>query len=667
MNNFYHNTFNNNGGGHYLHNHSNSTNSSPVTRKTNGKTSSSSSSSSSSTSKGKHNHKYYQQQQQQHVALDDDDDDDDSDVMTDSLDEYYKKNNNNNNNNNKKRTIYTNNNNNNNNNTDKPTTTTTTTNVHSKLKKNKSLDSIVNNITLSINTNPNFYSSDDDNINLNLNNNNTNNNTNTNNNNIISTDNSNNTNNNNSNNNNESSINININIDNIQQQSIIDIPTTLPISPRSPSISVNTPRGGVSGGENTNGGVDNSMIDYEADDEFEEGGEGDGDGNNESDEEDAKEFKRKLLAAIASPKKLGRGGSGGNFKGSYGYGYEEDEDGVNVRITNSTSTTMFNQHFDHMMEEGDQMDCDEVEDLQPQESRLKHILTMDALYLIIFIPVCYFSYYLPSIYLGSSDALVYWDYNFQWSKYILWISSIILGFSYVSLVTEARSYPFHCRYQRHRDFFQLLFAVSLLYLIAPSRTLMGPSDGTTIQERSGSSSSQETITPGQPVNHNQKTIYEAFVFNYFSFIIPFVVALHYTYLDHNLFLRSVGDKFGTPSLWKTYTFKEVIVIIPIVLFIISLVVWHVFLIIKDHLWIYYLIAYGLFFGILISVSCAIHKNYYLHLHHYFIFGSLIPFATFNNPLTSISLGLISGITVEGCARWSMGWIWYRAPDGVRIL
>ncbi|KAF2070714.1 hypothetical protein CYY_007968 [Polysphondylium violaceum] len=271
--------------------------------------------------------------------------------------------------------------------------------------------------------------------------------------------------------------------------------------------------------------------------------------------------------------------------------------------------------------------------------RVRHVLVMDAVLLAMFIPIVYFVYFIPSTYLGDEDSLRFWYYHWQWSKFVLWMLSIIIGFAYVAMITEQRLYPFHCRYARNRDFVQLLVASVLLFIIAASRTLMGPDD------------------------LNKHTPLSAFGYNYFFFA-SFLLGLHYTYLDKIMFLRAVGDKFGTPSLWYTYKLKEICAIVPIILFILSLVVWHCYLIIDEHLWSYYLIAYGGFLTLLIGVALLIRKTHYLHMHHYFIFGSLIPLSAFQTILSVFSQGVITGIMVEGVSRWSMGWLFYR---GVRVL
>ncbi|KYQ99653.1 hypothetical protein DLAC_03590 [Tieghemostelium lacteum] len=274
--------------------------------------------------------------------------------------------------------------------------------------------------------------------------------------------------------------------------------------------------------------------------------------------------------------------------------------------------------------------------------RLFYVLLVDFILLVIFIPLVYVLYYLPSLSMGDSEVVAYWYYHFQFSKFTLWLVSISIGFAYVAMVTEGRSYPFHCRYKRSRDFFQLLLAVAILYMIGPSRTLMGPNDSL----------------------KSLNSIGKCFLYNYFSYCIPYVLGLHYTYLDKIQLLQLAGDKFGTPSLWNTFKLKELVIIVPVVIFILALVVYHCYLLVIDHLWWYFLIAYFIYFFILFFITWLLRKTHYLHMHHYFIFGSLIPFSAFQTVLSSISLGLLAGIMTEGVSRWSMGFFWYR---GARTL
>ncbi|EGG14933.1 hypothetical protein DFA_10807 [Cavenderia fasciculata] len=277
-----------------------------------------------------------------------------------------------------------------------------------------------------------------------------------------------------------------------------------------------------------------------------------------------------------------------------------------------------------------------------KKKKKKNVLLSDLIYLIIFIPICYLCYYLPSFYIES------FDYLFDTSKYVLWISSIIIGYTYVNLVTESRDYPFYCRNKTHRDFIQLLIILTLMYFIAPSKALMGNSNG------------DSTTTTTTTTTANQ-----TFIYNYVTYFIPYFIAIHFTYLDHNLLvLRKAGHKLGTPSLWKTYNFQEIIAIVPMILLVLSLLTWHLYLIAINGLWKYYLIVYGTVLSIVLTINYILAKTHYLHIHHYIIFGSLIPFTAFNNALSSFCLGVATGITVEGVSRWSMAKLWY---PGIRTF
>ncbi|EGC33333.1 hypothetical protein DICPUDRAFT_154633 [Dictyostelium purpureum] len=289
------------------------------------------------------------------------------------------------------------------------------------------------------------------------------------------------------------------------------------------------------------------------------------------------------------------------------------------------------------------------------DGRRNYILMVDAVVALVFVPIVYFSYYIPNLKMDHNEEVYkYWYYNIPFSKYALWMFCVIGGFAYVSVITEKRSVPFHCRYKRHRDFFQLLFAASLWFAIGgPSRALFGRNDYIVGLDDHITKNTQDGYSAA-----------ESFFYNYFAFFLSFLLGLHFTYLDRNLFLRSMGDKFGTPMLWKTFKASELMALIPVLLFILAMAALHIYLIIQDKLWEYFAIAYSIFFAVLIGVSLVFRKTHYLHMHHYFIFGSLVPLTGFQTVLSLISLGAVSGIAVEGVSRWSMGWLWYR---GSRVL
>jgi len=124
------------------------------------------------------------------------------------------------------------------------------------------------------------------------------------------------------------------------------------------------------------------------------------------------------------------------------------------------------------------------------------------------------------------------------------------------------------------------------------------------------------------------------------------------------FFRSAGDKFGTPSLWKTYTQKELLLIFPLISLIVGCVAYQLYLIYLFRLVVWYMVLYGIVFMALVVPTIIFRNTYYLHMHHYAIFGLLIPFFGFPNIFSLVWLGLVSGVFVEGISRWGMARCWY---------
>eukprot|EP00026_Physarum_polycephalum_P007555 Phypoly_transcript_07618.p1 GENE.Phypoly_transcript_07618~~Phypoly_transcript_07618.p1 ORF type:complete len:443 (+),score=33.17 Phypoly_transcript_07618:147-1475(+) len=278
---------------------------------------------------------------------------------------------------------------------------------------------------------------------------------------------------------------------------------------------------------------------------------------------------------------------------------------------------------------------------------IRRVFGFIFMYLFFIIPVVYFSDKIPSTVMVTDpnwkdNDVIYddWLQSFPWSTLVIWCITLILGFIYVANVTESRKNPF-ANQGRYVTFTKFLVALPIVFVFGPARTLFEPEE----------------------VNNPTKQ----FLANYFGFTIPFFIGLQFTYLDHILFLRYMGDKFGTPSLWKTYTFKELSVMIPIVLAISAAVFWHVYLVITSKLIVIYAIFYSIVATFFLLPTYLLRKTHYLHVHHYAIFGSLIPLAAFPNIFSMICLGLLSGIYVEGISRWSMGWFWYRGERRLNII
>jgi len=204
-------------------------------------------------------------------------------------------------------------------------------------------------------------------------------------------------------------------------------------------------------------------------------------------------------------------------------------------------------------------------------------------------------------------------------------------------VTEQRRNPFKSRFDEYQCFLRLMLKAPFVFLCGPVRSLRGPTD------------SDQT---------------HAFLYNA-VFLVFFFVGLQFTYLDSIMLFRRAGDKFGTPSLWKTYTSTELALIIPIIISILGCIAYQLYLIVLFGLVIWYAVFYGIVLFVLIVPTVILRKTYYLHMHHYAIFGLLIPFFAFPNFFSLSWLGVVSGVYVEGISRWGMAKWWY--PGAQRVL
>jgi len=137
------------------------------------------------------------------------------------------------------------------------------------------------------------------------------------------------------------------------------------------------------------------------------------------------------------------------------------------------------------------------------------------------------------------------------------------------------------------------------------------------------------------------------------------LGVNFTYLDHITYLKNVGDKFVVPSRWKTYTKSEVLGLILALILVFAIIIYNIYLMVISGLIVIYGCIFGCLLLFLVIIGILIRKNHDLHLHHYFLFGILIPFTRFLNPISSISQGILSGIFIEGIARWKMAKLWQK--------
>lgn len=71
----------------------------------------------------------------------------------------------------------------------------------------------------------------------------------------------------------------------------------------------------------------------------------------------------------------------------------------------------------------------------------------------------------------------------------------------------------------------------------------------------------------------------------------------------------------------------------------------------------YLGAFGSLLGALSLTTFALGPRYYVHIHHYFWSLCLLPFLRFRHPVCVVMQGLLTGVFVEGAARYGLSPIW----------
>lgn len=268
-----------------------------------------------------------------------------------------------------------------------------------------------------------------------------------------------------------------------------------------------------------------------------------------------------------------------------------------------------------------------------------------TLYILIYLlPLLLLSFIctlLPSIPLPNFIGA--WAQVWPLSTFIIFFLAMVAGFSFVARITEKRANPFKCRSDTYTHVTRLMISVPIVYLLGPIRALYYVS--------SDNDDDDDISSP----HHSSRLA--AISFN-ILFLFSFFVGIQFTYLDYIMMFRTAGDKFGSPSLWKTYTKRELMLIIPLALGILLVVAFQVYLISVQGLLVWYGVFYLLVTLGLVVPTVILRKSYYLHLHHYVIFGILIPFFAFPYKISVIFLGLMTGIYVEGIARWGMSGIWY---------
>jgi hypothetical protein len=139
-----------------------------------------------------------------------------------------------------------------------------------------------------------------------------------------------------------------------------------------------------------------------------------------------------------------------------------------------------------------------------------------------------------------------------------------------------------------------------------------------------------------------------------GFALPFFVALHWYYLQS---IPQINYSLTPNDLRHMHPVGQA-VFLGAGLLVLGLVAYHLTLARRGKILTAYLCALVGAVGALAAVTWALRNHYYVHIHHYFLFGFFIPFARFRNPVSTVCQALCAGVYVEGISEWSMGTLWY---------
>eukprot|EP00744_Colponema_vietnamica_P020069 GILI01028484.1.p1 GENE.GILI01028484.1~~GILI01028484.1.p1 ORF type:complete len:296 (-),score=62.64 GILI01028484.1:200-1087(-) len=139
----------------------------------------------------------------------------------------------------------------------------------------------------------------------------------------------------------------------------------------------------------------------------------------------------------------------------------------------------------------------------------------------------------------------------------------------------------------------------------------------------------------------------------FTLLLSYLVGLHFTYFDNSTTLQALGCKFPIPSQWHTITGQEFTALLACLTVTLSIVTYHAYLIVKAGLAFAYLLGYAAGVLLFVLTSLRLAHSHYTHMHHYFLFGVLLPLTNFPHLFSVACQGLFFGVFVEGIAVWGM--------------
>ena len=213
------------------------------------------------------------------------------------------------------------------------------------------------------------------------------------------------------------------------------------------------------------------------------------------------------------------------------------------------------------------------------------------------------------------------------SRFWFWGILVVDGFAYVGGVLCHRAMPFASRHGGYGEIAKLFLSVPFLYVLGP--------------------------------RHNLKSFRDpsAWLWNGLGYALPFFIALHWFYLQR---IRAINYSLTWKDLSRMYPVAQSVFLAG-GLIILVLVIFHLVLAQREKILAPYLSALLGAIALLAGITWAMRERYYLHLHHYFLFGFFVPFTRFRQPVSLVCQALCAAIYVEGVSEWSLAALWYPRP------
>jgi hypothetical protein len=228
-----------------------------------------------------------------------------------------------------------------------------------------------------------------------------------------------------------------------------------------------------------------------------------------------------------------------------------------------------------------------------------------------------------------------------WSKLLLWLALMPGGYAYVALGPyNRRTHPFASRADGGAGPYQLARLLGLAAVMAwaaPLRTLAAVGDA----------NADNLLTPGWPASPAAVVAY-----NYGVYVLPFLAGCNYWYLDQIPTLNRMFYTLTWPPSVGRYRGTDWAVLAAIVGVAAALVGFHLWALAVTGLLVYYGPAFLVVLAALVAgATLAPRLGRHLHLHHYTLFGVLLMFTPFQNPVSAIVQAALAGFFVDGVASW----------------